>query len=416
MLGAAQRWDIRHIKKNGEVVWMRNTTRAVRYGRSLIILVTCEDIDDAYKLSEMLSLQSPHDELTGLANRKALEQRLEQVIESAQTEKTEHSLAVIDLDQFKLINKTCGHEGGDELLGQIAKLLKSKVRTRDTLARIGTDEFGVLMEDCPADTAREAAGNLRREIESHTFVWNGRPFKVSSSLGTVAIDESCDTTGSVLSMADTARYAAMGLGRNRVHSYQPDAAPAAARQGEMRWAARISQALAEDRFELNLQPIRALIADDETDHFELLLRMGDEMGAIVMPGEFLPAAERYNLADKLDCWVIARAFEWLRQRPPGTPQLYWINLSGQSIGNDGVLEFIFDHFERGAPRSVLRNHRNRSGRRFGERYAFHAAVQGTRLPPRARRFWQRFLFSRLLEAATRRFSQDRRRVRAGHGQ
>ncbi|MCZ6894334.1 MAG: EAL domain-containing protein [Gammaproteobacteria bacterium] len=347
MPGAVQRWDIRHIKKNGDVIWMRNTARAVRYGRSLIILVTCEDIDDAYKMSEILSLQSLHDELTGLANRKALEQRLNQVIESAQTEKTKHSLAVIDLDEFMLINDTCGREGGDELLRQIARLLKSLVRTRDTIARIGADEFGVLMEDCPTETARETAEDLRRAIESHAFVWEGRRFKVSASLGTVAIDESCDTTGSVLSMADTACYAAKDSGRNRVHTYQPDDAPIAARHGERRWAARISEALAEDRFELNLQPIRSLTADGE-DHYELLLRMRDEMGEIVMPGEFLPAAERYNLADRLDCWVIARAFEWLRQRPANSTHLCCINLSGQSIGNDGVLEFIFDQFDSGA--------------------------------------------------------------------
>ena len=345
MPGRVNRWDIRHRKKNGDVLWMRNTARAVRHGQSLMILVTCEDIDDTYKLSEMLSFQSLHDELTGLANRKALEQRLDQVIDSAQREKTEHTLAVIDLDQFVLINDTCGYEAGDELLRRISKLLKAVVRTRDTIARIGGDAFAVLIEDCPIDQAHTAAEELRRTIESYEFNWQGRRFDLSASLGIVAINESCDTTGSLLSMADTACYAAKDSGRNRVHAYQPDNVPVVLRQGEMRWATRINDALAEDRFDLRYQRIHPLDSAAAGEHYELLLRMCDEMGKIIMPGEFLPAAERYNLADKLDRWVIARAFEWLRNGQFSDSHLCCINLSGQSMGNDDMLEFILDEFD-----------------------------------------------------------------------
>ena len=354
MPGRVNRWDIRHIKKNGEVIWMRNTARAVRHGRSLMVLLTCEDIDDTYKLSEMLSFQALHDELTGLGNRKALEQRLNQVIDSAQRERTEHTLAVIDLDQFVLINDTCGYQAGDELLRRIAKLLKAVVRTRDTIARIGGDAFAVLIEDCPIEQARAAAEELRRTIESYEFIWQERRFELSASLGIVAINESCDTAGNVLSMADTACYAAKESGRNRLHAYQPDNVPVVTRHGEMRWATRISDALAEDRFDLNFQRIQPLRPATETIHYELLLRMRDEMGEVIMPGEFLPAAERYSLTDKLDRWVIARAFEWLGQSQFSNIQLCCINLSGQSMGNDDVLDFILDQFDSGmiAPRDV----------------------------------------------------------------
>ena len=347
MPGRVNRWDIRHIKKNGDVIWMRNTARAVRHGRSLMILVTCEDIDDTYKMSEMLSFQSLHDELTGLANRKALEQRLSQVIDSAQREKTEHTLVVIDLDQFVLINDSCGYDAGDELLRRVSKLLKAVVRTRDTVARIGGDAFAVLIEDSPIEQAQTAAEELRRTIESYEFVWQGRRFEVSASLGIVAINESCDTTGNVLSMADTACYAAKDSGRNRVHAYQPDNVPIVTRHGEMRWATRISDALAEDRFNLSFQRIQPLGSTADSEHYELLLRMRDEMGTVIMPGEFLPAAERYNLADKLDRWVIARAFEWLGQCHFSDVHLCCINLSGQSMGNDDMLDFILEQFDGG---------------------------------------------------------------------
>ncbi len=348
--GRVFRWDIRHIKKNGDIVWMRNTARAVSHAGETLVLVTCEDIDDTYKLSDLLSHQARHDDLTGLANRKTLEQRLVRVIESAHSERTEHALAVVDLDQFKLVNDTCGHEAGDELLRQIARLLRSVLRKRDTVARVGGDEFAVLIEDCPIGAAHASIENLRRTIEDYHFEWEGRRYQITASIGMVPVNALCESAGNALSMADTACYAAKDSGRNQVHTYELDNVPVVMRHGEMRWATRINDALNENRFELTFQSIApVLAAPDAGAHYEILLRMRDELGEIITPGEFLPAAERYNLAYKLDRWVIGTLFDWMADRPRGLDRLdlCCINLSGQSIGNREVLDFILQQFERG---------------------------------------------------------------------
>ncbi len=355
--GRVLRWDIRHIKNDGEVIWMRNTARAVRHGAEILILVTCEDINDTYKLSEMLAFQAQHDDLTGLANRKALEQRLAQVIDSAHTESTEHALAVIDLDQFKLINDACGYDAGDELLRQITERLRAPLRKRDTLARIGGDEFAVLLEDCPVANAYAASESLRRAVESCDFKWEGRGYGLTASVGIVAINRDCESSGSALSMADTACYAAKDSGGNCVHTYESDNAPVILRRGEMRWANRINEALDENRFALSYQTIAPLSDSGEHGaHYEILVSMLDANGAVVMPGEFLPAAERYKLTDKLDRWIIGHVFDWLAARPQQVDAigLCSINLSGQSIGNEQALNFLFEQLERGviAPHKI----------------------------------------------------------------
>ena len=292
-------------------------------GSDGMILMTCEDIDDTYSLTQRLSYQATHDELTGLANRKALEERLTQVLDSAHAENTEHSLAIIDLDQCQIINDTCGHSAGDELLRQMARLLKSVVRKRDTLARLGGDEFALLVEDCEMGQAHSGVEALRQAIESFQFKWHGRSYKVAASIGLVAVNAQCEDTNSALSMADTACFAAKDSGRNRIHCYQKDNLTVTRHHGEMRWAKRINDALSDDRFELNFQRITQIgEATDHGDHYELLIRMRDELGKIVMPFEFLPAAERYNLSDKVDRWVIGHALNWLRDHPEMVEQLH----------------------------------------------------------------------------------------------
>ena len=342
--GRVHRWDIRHRKKNGDVLWMRNTARAVRDANLDLVLVTCEDIDDTYRLSELLSFQAQHDELTGLANRKSLEGRLHQVIDSAHSEHSEHALAIVDLDQFKLINDACGAEAGDELLRRVARLLKGAARKRDIVARIGGDEFAVLLEDCSLAAALATAEALRAAIEREVFTWRERAHAVTASVGIVPINDLCDTPSSVLSMADTACYAAKDSGRNRIHTYEPDNVPVLQRHGEMRWATRIQQALHEQRFELCRQRIEPLAAPAGGAHYEILLRMRDELGLVIMPGEFLPAAERYNLSSRLDRWVISNVFAWLGRAADELAALgqCCINLSGQSIGQADMLDFILD--------------------------------------------------------------------------
>lgn len=349
--GRLHRWDIRRQKKNGNIFWVRETARAMGRGPGGMILMTCEDIDDTYSLTQKISFQASHDELTGLSNRKALEERLTQVLESAHAEQTEHTLAIIDIDQFKIINDTCGHSAGDELLRQVARLLKSVVRKRDTLARLGGDEFALLVEDCSMGQAHSGIEALRQAIDAFQFMWDGRKYKVAASIGLVAINDQCEDTNSALSMADTACFAAKESGRNRIHCYQKDNLTVTRHHGEMRWATRINDALADDRFELNFQRISQIgEATDHGDHYELLIRMRDELGNIVMPSEFLPAAERYNLSDKVDKWVIGNALAWLRNHPEMVQDLHLcgINLSGQSLGNEGILRFIVEQIDEGS--------------------------------------------------------------------
>ena len=335
-------WEIRRRRKNGELLWVRETARIMGAGEDAIILLTCEDIDEAYKLSERLNYHSSHDELTGLANRKVLEDRMRRVLESAQTEDSRHALAIIDIDQFRVINDTCGHAAGDELLRQIARILITVIRKRDTLARIGGDDFALLIEDCPLPEATTALEAARAAVEGFEFEWEDRTYRVSLSIGLVALTNACDSVASALSMADTACYAAKDVGRNRVHVYQPDDFRMVSRHGQMRWATRINDALLENRFELCLQPIVPIQRDAPGDHYEILIRMRDERGSLVMPNEFLPAAERYNLAGRIDRWVVSNAFEWLRLNPHLLERLHVcaINLSGQSFGSEDLLAFI----------------------------------------------------------------------------
>ena len=345
------RWELRHHKKNGDVLWMRETARVIGRGLDAALIMTCEDIDDAYRLAEKLAYHATHDELTGLPNRKTLEERLGRVIESAHSESSQHAFAIFDIDQFKIINDTCGHVAGDELLKHTARILKNIVRKRDTLARVGGDEFGILFEDCSLAQANATITTARQALDSFQFEWLGTAHRVSASVGLVAIDQQCDDVTSAISMADTACYAAKDAGRNRVHVYHPDNLMVVSRRGEMRWATRINDALRENRFELSFQPIVSLTDEDLGDHYELLIRMRDERGELIMPSEFLPAAERYNLAGKLDRWVIGHALDWLRQHPERLPRLHLcgINLSGQSFGDDGILQFILAQLDQPGP-------------------------------------------------------------------
>ena len=346
--GRVRTWEIRHLKQSGESIWMRNTARAVEHAGRLMMLVTCEDINERYELTERLAFQASHDELTGFPNRKTLETRLARVLDSAHAENTEHALALIDVDQFKFVNDACGHGAGDELLRQVAQLLRTVVRKRDTIARIGADEFAVLIEDCPVTAAYSTCEALRRAIEEFAFEVTGEPLNISVSIGIVPITAACEDASTVLSMADTACYAAKDSGRNRTHVYQPDNVVLAEQHGALRWLGRINRAVSENRFTLALQPICPVAKDRFEAHYEILLRMRDEHGGVVLPGEFLPAAERYSITDKLDRWVVGALFDWFEQHPERQSALglCCINLSGQSIGNDEVLKFILEQLRR----------------------------------------------------------------------
>jgi len=302
-----------------------------------------EEIAERKRAEKALSFQATHDALTLLVNRREFERRVTRVVDTARKQREEHVLCYLDLDQFKIINDTSGHVAGDELLKRLGRVLAQQVRTQDTLARLGGDEFGVLLEDCSMHVAERVANALRRTIEDFRFVWEKQVFSIGVSIGVVPIQGPGQTVSSILSGADAACYAAKDRGRNRIHMYHEGDVELARRHGEMRWVTRIQTALEENRFELARQPIVPLSASAREDtHYELLLRMRDEDGNIVLPDAFLPAAERYNLSVKLDRWVVREAFRLLTRNPGHLENLFLcsINLSGVSLADEDFLIFV----------------------------------------------------------------------------
>jgi len=308
--------------------------------------IEAERLEEVSRSEAQFRYQASHDALTGLINRHEFERRVKALISSTQMEKGENALCFMDLDQFKVVNDTCGHIAGDELLRQLGEVLQDAVRHSDTLARLGGDEFGILMEHCTLAQAQRAVTAIQQVIQDFQFSWEGQTFRIGVSIGLVAISESTPSLTELLKQADAACYMAKDLGRNRIHVYNPDDTMMVLRQGEMQWVSRINQALEENRFTLYAQSIVPL--DKSTDmHYEFLLRMIDENGEIVSPVTFLPAAERYDLMHKLDIWVVGHAFALLANHPDLVEQVnfFSINLSGQSITNVKFLDSVISQIK-----------------------------------------------------------------------
>jgi diguanylate cyclase (GGDEF)-like protein len=312
------------------------------------IMGVMQDVTDAHNLADELSYQASYYALTGLTNRREFEMRLQRILETARITGTQNALCYLDLDQFKVINDTCGHIAGDELLRQLGALLQGGVRRRDTLARLGGDEFGVLMEHCSLDQAKRVANDLRKKVGNFRFVWAHKTFSIGVSIGIVPIDETSEGITPVMSAADSACYAAKNKGRNRIHVYTRSNSELAKRHGDLHWVARVEQALRDDGFDLSFQPI-VPVTDrfEDGNHVELLLRMRDESGEPVPPGAFLPAAERYNLSVRIDRWVISKALEWLASHPSIMSRITTcaINISGQSMMDPEFLKFVSKSIE-----------------------------------------------------------------------
>jgi diguanylate cyclase (GGDEF)-like protein/PAS domain S-box-containing protein len=296
-----------------------------------------------------LSWQATHDALTGLANRREFEFRLEQTLHQLSRQPARHALMFLDLDQFKLVNDTCGHAAGDELLRHICALLQSGLREGDTLARLGGDEFGILLENCTAEASEKIAESLRQTVQNLHFVWKGRPFVTTVSVGLVHITQSPATLESLLRAADMACYMAKEKGRNRVQLYHPDDSELSLRFGEMAWVQRLHMALEENRFCLYAQEIASLgHVGGAGGHVEILLRLHDEAGRMILPDSFIPAAERYGLMTSLDRWVVENVFKIIAQcmarQDPRPMAMCAINLSGNTIGDDEFLIFLRQQF------------------------------------------------------------------------
>ena len=316
-----------------------------RDGAAIGVVLICRDVTEMHRITRQLSYQASHDSMTGLINRREFERRLQRVLGTAKTDES-HALLYLDLDQFKIVNDTCGHVAGDELLRQVSSLLIQEIRKRDTLARLGGDEFGVLLEHCEPEQALQIAHQMRRSIQNFYFLWEDRSFRVGVSIGLVPISPGIDTLASVLRTADSACYAAKELGRNRVHVYQSGDLEVAQRHGEMQWIPRIQEALAKNHFALFFQPIIPM-DNKNSVHYEVLLRLVNRNGDIMLPSVFIPVAERYNQMQAIDRWVVKNAFEALNNPDivPGNIDLA-INLSGQSLSDPRFLEFVEQQIEK----------------------------------------------------------------------
>jgi len=285
-----------------------------------------------------------HDSLTGLVNRAEFERRLDTAVESARNVGETHALLYIDLDQFKLVNDSCGHLAGDELLRRLTMWLQESIRDSDTLARLGGDEFGLILKNCPLKQAEQIAQDFLSRIQEYRFIWSERTFNVGASIGVVLIDGK-ESVQALLSRSDMACYLAKDHGRNRVHVSTENDKDLSQRRGEIQWIERLQTAMENNRLILYCQPIKAL--QGASSHGELLLRMQDDKGEVITPDCFIPAAERYNMMPKIDRWVIQHACQQLQgQQPNRNPSIHhdtiFINLSANSLSDNKLIEYIRD--------------------------------------------------------------------------
>jgi len=290
-----------------------------------------------------------HDTLTGLFNRTEFERRLRVALHNASVE-NQYALLYLDLDQFKIVNDTCGHIAGDELLKQITLLLKEPVRGSDTLARLGGDEFGVLLDQCTIVHAEEVARRMLQLIDEFRFSWKDKIFSIGVSIGLVMLDSPDQNYTEVMRAADMACYAAKDKGRGRIHIYHPNDAELMQRRGEMEWVEQLNSGLKNNQFVMHMQCIVSLAGLTDGPFCEFLLRLKGGDGKLILPGVFIPAAERYDLMPKLDRWVLTNVFEHLKEKFSANQakanSIHFVNLSGATLGDAGFLKFVREALSR----------------------------------------------------------------------
>ncbi|MEK7206600.1 MAG: EAL domain-containing protein [Pseudomonadota bacterium] len=341
------------VNRHGHEFAVEDSAAPIRLqdGRIVGAVMVFKDVSEKRRLIQRISHQARHDSLTGLVNRLEFHHQLERFLDNVRSNDSEHALCYLDLDQFKVINDTCGHTAGDALLQQISLLLKKHARTGDIVARLGGDEFGLLLGNCPPSKAEEIARVLCQAIGEIRFPWEDKIFEVGVSIGLVPVTTDSENPKQLLSHADVACYAAKDHGRNRVHVYTVDDQDLSRRERELHWASMISGALEQNRFRLYVQQIVCLDNSQARprNHYEVLLRMLDSDGKEISPGVFIPAAERYNLMPSVDEWVIHHTLAHLEKhlhRFGSEGISLAINLSGNSLNREKLQTYIEEQFTR----------------------------------------------------------------------
>lgn len=345
---------------DGRVVPIDHSVAPIRNPNGEIVgaVVVLHDVSEGRRQAAQLSHQANHDALTGVMNRREFERQLSTLIGNPDQNRR-HAVMYLDLDQFKIINDTCGHAAGDELICQVSTILQQRLRDGDLLARLGGDEFGIVLKHCEIDDACRVAELLRQSVADIRFSWSNQSFAIGVSVGLVTLGAASTTLKEVMKEADAACYMAKEKGRNRVHLFSEDDEELSLRHTEMAWVTRIKNALERDRFCLYSQPIVALQphAGGDAAHVEILLRMLDENGRVIAPMAFIPAAERYDLMIEIDRWVIRNTFRMLaatHKLPSHAIATCAINLSGGSIGDEQFLAFVLEQQrEHGVPWQVI---------------------------------------------------------------
>ena len=315
-----------------------------RLARFVVVL---RDISESKALSRQLEHEATHDSLTGLINRREFERRIEQALNKCNEYDIQQTFCFIDLDRFKQVNDSCGHAAGDALLQEISKRVSNSLSSDDTLARIGGDEFGVILNNCDAETGISRAENIKTIVQSYQLNHNNKMIGVGASIGVVEINSTIPNMEELLRMADTACYLAKENGRDCVSLYKPENQEIQKYRSELDWSAKIKNALDTRGFKFHCQPIQGVSSEHaESTHYEVLLRMIGQEGELVYPGTFLPAAERHGLMVDIDRYVIQHTFEWLASNPQHSASgRFSINLHSDSISDQSFLSFVIDVIE-----------------------------------------------------------------------
>ena len=324
---------------------IEGTASAIRGqdGETMGGVLVFRDVSEQRRLAREMTHRAKHDPLTGLVNRTEFEQRLSSSLHDAVAYGSTHALLYLDLDQFKVVNDSCGHHVGDQMLQQVSSLLSNCIRTGDLVARLGGDEFGIVLDRCSSRHALAVAEDICERLEDSRFHHGEVSFRLSASIGLVPIDRRWPDSAALMQAADACCYAAKDAGRNRVYAWHETDVTTAERHTEMQRVSQIERAIDDDRFELFAQRIVPVDERTEDVHCEVLLRLRDIDGTIVPPGAFLPAAERYNLVGRVDRWVVRKVFDVLdASNGANGVATIAVNLSGQSIGDRNFHRFLFD--------------------------------------------------------------------------
>ena len=312
-------------------------------------VVVFHDVSELRGLTRKMSYQATHDPLTGLVNRREFERRLDEAMDSAHAEEAVHMLFYMDLDRFKAVNDTCGHLAGDNMLREVAALIKNEVRDSDFVGRLGGDEFGSLLIGCPIEKARQIATDICNAVSDYRFVWKDKIFNIGVSIGLVEISHASGTLQDVMSAADSACYMAKQRGRGQVHIYSARDEAVARERGDIQWLRQLQTALHEDGFVLAAQPIIAMAGRaDSGPSVEVLIRLPDDRGQITDSAEFLRPAERYQMMPQIDRWVTNTTLGAIAsgEIKLSARRSCAINLSSQTLGDEAFLGFVVDSLDR----------------------------------------------------------------------